>query len=69
MLIGYYGKQADIIVEILQNTDSIEISDVRSLVGELDFSFHAISIKESSKSSMNVSSGLSRASSFRDKND
>lgn len=43
-------------------------SDVKGLVGELDFSFHAVSTMESAKSSVNVSR-LSRASSLRDKSD
>lgn len=76
MWIGCYGKQSfqpfdiDNVDHMMLTGPCFEFSDVKALVGELDFSFHAVSTRESlkSKSTMNIP-GLSRASSFRDKTD
>lgn len=69
MWIGYCGKLEQHILNPRYYILTFSgFSDMKSLVGELDFSFHAVSTLDSAKSSMNVSR-LSRASSFRDKND
>lgn len=68
MWIGYCGKLKQHDLNLGYRLTFSGFSDMKSLVGELDFSFHAVSTLDSAKSSMNVSR-LSRASSFRDKND